>query len=105
LDDATDSDRRSWHLAAATAGHDEQIAQRLEASAGRARARGGHGAESAMLVKAAELTPEPDRRGARLLSAAEAALRTGDHRRCQALLSQAEVAHQVGGDDRTGDKG
>ena len=90
IDGRTDPDRHSWHLAAATNGPDEAVAVHLERSAGRARARGGYAAESAFLARAAELTPEPDRAGARLLAAAEAAANGGDYHRCQALLTQAE---------------
>jgi hypothetical protein len=90
LDDSTDPDRRSWHLAAAASGPDEDIALHLERSAERARARGGYAAESAFLAKAAELTPDARARGGRLLGAAEAALQAADYRRCQALLTQAE---------------
>jgi DNA-binding CsgD family transcriptional regulator len=85
-----DPDRRSWHLAAAAIGPDEQVALRLEGSAERARARGGYCAESAFLSRAAELTPDDGRRGVRLLKAAEAALSGSDYRRCEALLVQAQ---------------
>jgi DNA-binding CsgD family transcriptional regulator len=90
LGDTSDRDRRSWHLAAAAAGPDEDTAVHLEHSAGRARGLGGYSAESAFLARAAELTPGPQRKGDRLLAAAEAALRAGEYRRCQALLAQAD---------------
>lgn len=90
IDERTDPDRRSWHLAAATYGQDEGVAMHLERSAARARVRGGYAAESAFLVKAAELSSDDTRRGVRLVAAAAAAMNAGDYRRCQALLTQTE---------------
>lgn len=90
IDKAVDPDRWSWHLAAGAGRPDEDIAVHLERSAQRARARGGYSAEVTFLSKAAELTPDPHARGVRLVSAAEAALRASDYRRCLALVTQAE---------------
>ena len=61
LDAETDADRRAWHLGAAATGPDEQVARALEASAERARQRGGSSAAAVYLRRAAELTPDPGR--------------------------------------------
>jgi DNA-binding CsgD family transcriptional regulator len=91
IDPASDPDRRAWHRARAVPGLDESVADELERSAGRARARGGIAAAAAFLERAAELTPDSARRGGRALAAAQAKLDSGSPEAAQALLAAAEM--------------
>jgi DNA-binding CsgD family transcriptional regulator len=88
MDPDADEDRIAWHRAAASVEADETVADDLEASARKARDRGGHAAAAAVLELAAELTPGPSRRAARLLVAAEANLAAGALSKAETLLSQ-----------------
>jgi DNA-binding CsgD family transcriptional regulator len=96
LADATDPrkdpDRRVWHRAQATVGHDEHVAEELHQSAGRAQARGGLAAAAAFRARAAILTHDRARRGERALNAAQTALAAGVPDEVPELLTLAEAA-------------
>jgi DNA-binding CsgD family transcriptional regulator len=91
-DPELDPDRKAWHRAQATAGPDEDVASDLERSAGRARTRGGFAAAAAFLERATELTPDPARRGARALTAAQAKLDSAAPDRAYELIATASLA-------------
>ncbi|WP_460539901.1 helix-turn-helix transcriptional regulator [Glycomyces halotolerans] len=70
--------RRTFHLAAAATGPDEDIAARLERTAECAAGCGGHAVEYSNFERAASLTPDGPDKGRRLLRGAEAALNAGN---------------------------
>ncbi|GAA4991390.1 LuxR family transcriptional regulator [Yinghuangia aomiensis] len=78
LDGPDQADRRAWQLAAASTGPDEDVADALEATAGRARERGGYASAARAYEYAARLTVDPDRRVRRLAQAAQWASEAGD---------------------------
>jgi DNA-binding CsgD family transcriptional regulator len=91
-DPDVDPDRRAWHHAYAAVGPDEAVAGELESSAGRVQARGGFAAAAAFLERATELTPDPARRGARALAAAQAKFDAAAPDSAYELLATAEMS-------------
>ncbi|GAA1616204.1 ATP-binding protein [Actinoplanes couchii] len=85
-------DRRVWHRAAATDRPDEAVATELEVAAGRAQRRGGVAAAAAAMERAARLSADPDRRGERLLRAAELAFELGQSETVTRLLAETDRA-------------
>ncbi|GAA4718197.1 LuxR family transcriptional regulator [Nocardioides conyzicola] len=84
-----DPDRQAWHLASAASVADEHVASGLEQAAERARSRGGVAASAAFLDRAAQLTPDPTRRGIRALAAASAKSQAGAYAEALELLDGA----------------
>ena len=88
----SDPDRRAWHAASAAAGPDDEVADELEASAGRAQSRGGVAAAAAFLERATALTSDPARRGSRAIAAAHAKREAAAPEAAYELLAIAEMA-------------
>lgn len=91
-DAVVDPDRRAWHAAHSVAGTDDAVAAELEASAGRAQARGGIAAAAAFLERSAVLTADPVLRGERALAAAQAKRDSAATGAAYELLTIAESA-------------
>ncbi|GII34733.1 hypothetical protein [Planotetraspora mira] len=87
-----DDDRRIWHRAAAATSHDDEVAAALADAAMRANARGASGLALEALERAAYLSADPARRGARLIDAAIMAFELGDRAALERLLARAEDA-------------
>jgi DNA-binding CsgD family transcriptional regulator len=92
VDPALDPDRRAWHRAQAAPAPDETVAGELERSAKRAQSRGGIAAAAAFLERAAELTPDPARRGTRALAAAQVKFEAGALDSASELLATAALS-------------
>jgi hypothetical protein len=89
LAEAADGFSRSWYLAAAAIGPDEEVAGALVAAADEARQRNGLRASAQTLHRAAELTANPGMRAERLLQAAHDAHLAGDSSSAVAWCEQA----------------
>src|SRR3984957_18152250 len=82
-------DRRAWHLAAAALHPDEHVASLLEATAAQAQHRGGTAAAALAMERAAELSPDSEEQARRLVTAASAAVPTGQGDWVQELAGRA----------------
>ncbi|MCO1659936.1 ATP-binding protein [Pseudonocardia humida] len=91
-DSETDLDRRAWHRAQAAVGPDDEVAEELLRTAGRAQARGGVAATAAFLERAAALTADAALQGARALAAAQAKLEAGAPDAARTLAATAGLA-------------
>ncbi|MEV6400263.1 AAA family ATPase [Streptomyces sp. NPDC051907] len=88
LDAPRHSHRRAWHLAAASTGPDEAVADELERVAEWAGNRQATASASAAYERAAQLTADPHRRARRLVRAAQKAADAGQDERCGTLADQ-----------------
>jgi DNA-binding CsgD family transcriptional regulator/integrase len=88
-DPGQDPIRQAWHLAAATIGPDETVAESLDLAAGMARARNAYAAASRAHQRAAELTADPGRQVPRWMAAGQAAHLGGDLNTAARLLTRA----------------
>ena len=90
---SAEPERRTWHLAQATAGPDERVAGLLEQTAQRIRQRGDAVGAVTALLRAADLTPPGADRSRRLAEAAYlGAVVTGGLRDVPRLLADARKA-------------
>jgi DNA-binding CsgD family transcriptional regulator len=86
-----DPERRLWHRAMAAVGHDEELADALDAHAQDARSRGAVTVAASALERAATLTADSHKTGERLVRAAELAYELGDVHAVRRLLTSAQV--------------
>lgn len=90
-DPTTAPDRRSWHLANATIGLDESLADALAGYADLAQRRSGWAGAAAFLERAARLTVDPRLRSERALAAAAARFNAGSAEGSSRMLVTAEL--------------
>jgi DNA-binding CsgD family transcriptional regulator len=86
-----DPERQLWHRAMAARGPDEDVASALEHHARLAAARGAVTVAGAALERSAALTADPQRKGARLVAAAEMAYELGLTESALRLVGEAKA--------------
>jgi DNA-binding CsgD family transcriptional regulator len=86
-----DTDRRAWHMAAASDPPDDALADALEAAGARSLDRGGYEAASAALQRAADFTSADAVRAQRLTAAATNAWLAGQSVRARHLTTEAKL--------------
>ena len=84
-----DAERNVWHRASSTIGSDEDLASALERHGRAAKRRGAVTAAAAAFERAAMLTPDSQRRGDRLVAAAETAYELGRGDIVERVLAEA----------------
>jgi class 3 adenylate cyclase/DNA-binding CsgD family transcriptional regulator len=84
-----ESDRRAWHLAAATPEPDADVARALSDAAANARRRGGHAEAASAFERAARLTVDREEAAKLLLEAADAARLVGRTDEALQLVAEA----------------
>ncbi|QWZ09979.1 AAA family ATPase [Nocardioides panacis] len=89
LDGVGDSDRATWHRAAAADGPDENLVAALDQVGARAGRRGGYRAAADAHERAADLTVDPHAKAGRQLAAARNAWASGQTARASTLLGAA----------------
>lgn len=89
LTGAGDSERATWHRAAAAEGPDQELVDALEVVGSRAERRGGHAAALAAYARASELTSEAPRRSELTFAAARSAWSSGQVDLARDFLSRA----------------
>ena len=82
-----DAPSRAWHLAAASVGPDDDLADELARVAEGDRVRLGHAAASSALERSAQLTRDPAKAAERMAAAAEDAFLSGDLARTRTLAT------------------
>jgi len=92
MDESRAPERRAWQLARAADGPDDQLADLLEQTAGRAERRGGVAAGAAFMERAAQLTVDPRKRALRMIAAARDKLEVGAVDASAAILADLDPA-------------
>ena len=85
-DPTRDVERRAWHLAASAERQDEAVAREVDLASRLVGARGSSTSQVELLVRAADLTPDPDKAVKRRFIAGTIAAVAGDQRRAADVI-------------------